>query len=104
MIRGSYALQNPELFSATHLHYAKSGYQVHVYFSGKTVGIISGSYNIVATNLPNAVVQQDCRSTSAYSRGDMEVLMTGTTANMYTCQTVPANAWLRFSFSYISAS
>ena len=87
-----------------HLHYAKSGNLVHVYFSGKAAVALDANTEIVATGLPNTIVQQDCRVTSAYERGDIEVITASGNSKMTLLTKAEAGYWIRFSFSYISAT
>lgn len=100
----TYSIQNANLFTDLQLYYAKSGNIVHVYFSGKTANALPTNTEIIIPSLPWSVLQQDCRSTAAYGRGDVEIIMNQTTAKMYTTLSAPALAWLRFSFTYISAT
>lgn len=104
MVKNSYTLQNSNLFSTTQLFYAKSGYIVHVYFSGKTATALASMTKLVATNLPRATMQQDCRAIAVYDRGQVEIITTDSTSSMTVISSIAANMWLRFSYTYVSAS
>lgn len=97
-------MQNPNVFEVLYLRYAKSGHIVHAYFSGKPNTALASGTILTAINLPQSAIQQDCRVTAAYARGEVEIVVNGTSATMYLITSAPAGAWLRFNFSYISAS
>lgn len=103
-VRGSYSIQSPgdALFSVTQLYYAKAGNLVHVYFSGKTAYALSYGTKFTVTGLPGTIIQQDCRVTTAYAHGDVEVIAKSGNAGITLIESVAADYWFRFSFDYIS--
>jgi hypothetical protein len=99
----TYSIQNGNLFEPLQLYYTKAGNLTHVYFSGKTKNDMPSRTIIMALGLPHAAIQQDFGAVAAYANSDVQITVNQETAALTVIPPFPANTWLRFCFSYITA-